>query len=750
MRKEQMGTDIDMLDYSELSQKILAQIVGVNLEEAYKNLSKFDGSEAVYGVNAGAFLNEIRNKATEYQKKRSEIEVKQLEDMQKILESYDLLEKLFGDTAEDFIKLGFPVADLVDAAMSARMRAEKTKRGATGGADVDEKHFLGDAEPLIEGKAEGRVNAFRQMLMQFLESGVEPYIINPKNDQELARWFLDFASNKRQDEAGNPIITKWASQNQEYSEWFGNLTGMRVDENGIFDAEDLEKTIAPIREKMQTFWTTLIGFEDNYYETLKKNYDRDKKLFEERWERSGEGQAFSDADKELDLMQRRKELSGAEKGTNFAQQAGFTTLSTDPEIAASMLRMEQARRELELVKQVSEDKRLIREKEQELTEAQMKLEEEVMSKINERITKLQEWTAPIEQFGESVGEAMGTALRDGESMSEGIKNALRSMVEAYGKSTIKIVTELLMQKLKQKMINKAMQAEEASHQSTMAGIQQAGSETRQAVESASGQARIQGEQTVNTTLETEQATHDKTVVSKDVDTAVKENSINTSRAAGKTLADLGWWGIPLVAVITALLNMLLQAALGTSSKNNESTSSNSKTNTKLVSSMLTYDSGNVQSVLGTDGRFYRATSVPTLPDGVSIVSQPIATTVNGQQALVGEQGPEIVIGRRTSRNIMMNEPALLHHLLQLDRNRTVAGSRQVFDSGNLTTVASADAPTGNSPLLDSDTLAALRALPVVMAALNEQLKKPVHINMYGRDGIYEKSRQAERFMKQYE
>ena len=124
MRKEQMGTDIDMLDYSELSQKILAQIVGVNLEEAYKNLSKFDGSEAVYGVNAGAFLNEIRNKATEYQKKRSEIEVKQLEDMQKILESYDLLEKLFGDTAEDFIKLGFPVADLVDAAMSARMRAD--------------------------------------------------------------------------------------------------------------------------------------------------------------------------------------------------------------------------------------------------------------------------------------------------------------------------------------------------------------------------------------------------------------------------------------------------------------------------------------------------------------------------------------------------------------------------------------------------------------------------------------------------
>jgi hypothetical protein len=206
----------------------------------------------------------------------------------------------------------------------------------------------------------------------------------------------------------------------------------------------------------------------------------------------------------------------------------------------------------------------------------------------------------------------------------------------------------------------------------------------------------------------------------------------------------------LVAVITALLNILLQAALGTSSQNNESTSSNSKTNTKLVSSMLTYDSGNVQSVLGTDGRFYRATSVPTLPDGVSIVSQPIATTVNGQQALVGEQGPEIVIGRRTSRNIMMNEPALLHHLLQLDRNRTVAGSRQVFDRGNLTTVASADAPTGNSPLLDSDTLAALRALPVVMAALNEQLKKPVHINMYGRDGIYEKSRQAERFMKQYE
>ena len=771
LRKNQMGADIDMFDFSELSQKILGEILAVNLDEAYKKLAKFDGSDAVYGLTATAFLNEIKNKGTEYEKKRAEIEAKQVEAINNILESYDLIEKLYGDTAEDFIKLGFNIADLTDAASASRMQAQKkglyNPNGANGeGVDKNGKPVAreidlgGEGEdkvnPEIEGKAQVRVNAFRQMLDQFIESGIKPYIVDIKDDAELARWFMDFISNGNYNEYGYGILTQWAGQNPQIKELYSKLASMTKNnfEDGDFDAEELKTTLDPIRSEIQTFWSALIGYEDNYFDTQKKIYDNAKKRFEERWERSGEGQAFSDADKELDLMQRRKELSGAEKGTNFAQQAGFTTLSTDPEIAASMLRMEQARRELELVKQVSEDKRLIREKEQELTEAQMKLEEEVMSKINERITKLQEWTSPIEQFGESVGEAMGTALRDGESMSEGIKNALRSMVEAYGKSTIKIVTELMMQRLRKKMIYRAMNADAKKEQKEETNIEQEG-----------GESRLEARSVVETGIAaiTQKASNEILATKKQSDQAeMQEEGAKAKGKVGAGIAEgaadiigkLGWWGIPLIAVITALLSGLLSMALNAlfgSSNSSESTTNNStKTNTKLVSSMLTYDSGNVQSVLGTDGRFYRATSVPTLPDGVSIVSQPIATTVNGQQALVGEQGPEIVIGRRTSRNIMMNEPALLHHLLQLDRNRTVAGSRQVFDSGNLTTVASANAPTGNGPLLDSDTLAALRALPVVMAALNEQLKKPVHINMYGRDGIYEKSRQAERFMKQYE
>ena len=771
LRKNQMGADVDMFDFSELSQKILGEILAVNLDEAYKKLAKFDGTDAVYGLNATAFINEIKNKGTEYEKKRAEIEAKQVEAINNILESYDLIEKLYGDTAEDFIKLGFNIANLNDAASASRMQAQKkglyNPNDTNGeGVDKDEKPVAreidlgGEGEdkvnPEIEGKAQVRVNAFRQMLDQFIESGIKPYIVDIKDDAELARWFMDFISNGIYNEYGYGELTQWADQNPQIKELYTKLVSMTNNnfQDGKFDAEELKTTLDPIRSEIQTFWSALIGYEDNYFDTQKKIYDNAKKRFEERWERSGEGQAFSDADKELDLMQRRKELSGAEKGTNFAQQAGFTTLSTDPEIAASMLRMEQARRELELVKQVSEDKRLIREKEQELTEAQMKLEEEVMSKINERITKLQEWTAPIEQFGESVGEAMGTALRDGESMSEGIKNALRSMVEAYGKSTIKIVTELMMQRLRKKMLYRAMNADAKKEQKEETNIEQEGGESRLEARSVveTGIAAIT--QKASNEILTTKKKSDQAEMQQEGAKAKGKVTAGIAEGAADTIGKLGWWGIPLIAVITALLNGLLSMALNAlfgSSNSSESTTNNStKTNTKLVSSMLTYVSGNVQSVLGTDGRFYRATSVPTLPDGVSIVSQPIATTVNGQQALVGEQGPEIVIGRRTSRNIMMNEPALLHHLLQLDRNRTVAGTRQVLDSGNLTTVASADAPTGNSPLLDSDTLAALRALPVVMAALNEQLKKPVHINMYGRDGIYEKSRQAERFMKQYE
>ena len=180
-----------------------------------------------------------------------------------------------------------------------------------------------------------------------------------------------------------------------------------------------------------------------------------------------------------------------------------------------------------------------------------------------------------------------------------------------------------------------------------------------------------------------------------------------------------------------------------------SSKSSSSAKTKLTSGMLTYDEGNVQSVaasrqqnryLGDDGRVYSASNVDSLPAGVSLVRRPIATTVNGHNALVAERGPEIVIGRRATRHIQMNEPGLLRHLA------TINGRYRTHDEGNLGSEELVDTQTSAT---DDRVAAALEQNTQVMLAMIEQLKKPVHINMYGTDGLYERSKQATEFMRRY-
>jgi hypothetical protein len=282
------------------------------------------------------------------------------------------------------------------------------------------------------------------------------------------------------------------------------------------------------------------------------------------------------------------------------------------------------------------------------------------------------------------------------------------------------------------------------------------------------------EQTTDKLIETTAAEHNAEMVAEDTGMAVKENAVNTSRAAGKTLADLGWWGIPLVAVITALLNALLQAALGTSKSGSENTTSTSSSSsnsikTKLVSGMLTYDRGNVDRFAGrrklyddgttqvyggqhqyrgSDGQSYRATAVAAPADG--LVTQPIATTVQGQPALVAERGPEIVIGRRTTRAIMMNEPGLIRYLANYGKSASAGPRYRAFDEGNIDTMQLPDGG-GKTVGTDPELRNTLAALTQVVGSLQQQLDKGIKstINMYGSDGLYENMNKANKFMGRY-
>jgi hypothetical protein len=185
--------------------------------------------------------------------------------------------------------------------------------------------------------------------------------------------------------------------------------------------------------------------------------------------------------------------------------------------------------------------------------------------------------------------------------------------------------------------------------------------------------------------------------------------LGISEGAAKTIGTLGWIGIALIPVITSLLMGLLTSALSTKRDSSNSTST-SAAKTKTVSGMLTYKNGNVQEVtgggargvmggrrmvyddgnvqvwdrqrphpvVGTDGRVYMVTDQEELRTG--LVTQPIATTVNGRPAIVGETGPEVVIGRDTTAAIMRKEPELLNRIAEIDKQHSGAGQHAATGS----------------------------------------------------------------------
>ena len=210
------------------------------------------------------------------------------------------------------------------------------------------------------------------------------------------------------------------------------------------------------------------------------------------------------------------------------------------------------------------------------------------------------------------------------------------------------------------------------------------------------------------------------------------------------------------AVMTMVFNML-----------GSSKASTSAPKTKLVSGMLTYDNGNVQSVfdggvgvvrtydrgrqpvMGDDGKLYW---VEDRDYGVSpktgLLTRPTLTSIGGQPALVAENGPEMVIGRATTHALALNEPEVLRTIIRYDQNHS-RGFAKTFDAGTAGTLAAGTPSSSGSSAFDAEVSSAqsaalvdtLTALSQTLAAIQQQ-GIPANLNMYGAGGALEKFAEA--------
>ena len=459
-------------------------------------------------------------------------------------------------------------------------------------------------------------------------------------------------------------------------------------------------------QNLKALYLELIKYNDEYESANKKGDDERKKLNDYGWSKDAtQKQMQTTIDyQEKQNKETSRQYSFGAKGDTITPWG--QTEATDPELALLKLKYDLAKEYYKYVEnhKGSDEQKLDAAKK--IAAAHDAIMDSVVAKAKATAEAQMKWYKPIEQYGSALGEAL-------TDESKSVKDATKSMINSF----IDLTGEYVQQKLTQWVMTKLYNSLMAESEQELVIAKQVA-----ATENA-------------TTAVTE---------------AGVEVAAGTAAGAAKTIGTLGWWGIPLIAVIGAVLGGLLSLAKGALSNAFGSNKNNIKRNFKVTSGMLTYDSGNVQDLrpfVGNNGSLYWATEDNKPHNGVSLLTHPTATTINGHPSLVAENGPELVIGRETTQAMMMNNPQLLKALVNYDRNYS---GRRAYDAGNIAETS----PTVAAGASVSDEMVSYQASTNValLQAVNtllQRLEQPIEakIDMYGRGKLYDSMTKANQFMK---
>nr|DAI88933.1 MAG TPA: tail tape measure protein [Caudoviricetes sp.] len=460
-------------------------------------------------------------------------------------------------------------------------------------------------------------------------------------------------------------------------------------------------------QDLKALYLELIKYNAEYESATKKEDDERKKLNDYAWSKDDGYKRLQGAVDAQDLMNKESSRQYAFGAKGDAISPWGQTEASDPELELLKLKFDLAKEYYAFIdsRHASDEQKITAA--QSVAAAHSSLMDAVVAKAKATADAQRKWYKPIEQYGSALGEAM-------VDESKSVKDASRSMISSF----IDLTGEYVQQKLTQWIMTKLYNSLIASSEQELVAEKQAA-----AAENA-------------TTAVTE---------------AGVEVTAGTASGAAKTIGELGWWGIPLIAAIGAVLGGLMSLAKGAlSNAFGGKSAAGTKNNIKVTSGMLTYDAGNVQDFspyVSENGSLYWAKDDDGKQHhGVNLLSVPTATSINGRPSLVAENGPEIVIGRETTKAMMIDEPQLFKTLVNFDRNHS---GRRAYDAGN---VADAAAIVSDSAAHDGAGVSISGADAALLQAVNallQRLEQPIEakIDMYGRGKLYDSMTKANQFMK---
>lgn len=450
------------------SAALLKAINEVDVNKTHQKLARFDGSDKVYGISAKSFLDEINKNGTKNLEENSEIKKKQAEAVQSFLRSFNGISDVYKNTADQWVSFGLEVQNFADAA-----QAEYPGEGPNAPVTKDGKPIskVGAEGFATEGKLAGdhvlngvtvtapkgvRQHPFDAMLASFVGDTYRPYAGDINTDEGIYDWLTKFLSNYQTDKDGNPQYAAWAKQMNLTHDFINRLDDSNVrDSKGNLDPEKLKKQLDPIREKVQLFYYSLMQFGDAYYEKLKSDADKQKKIIEEMWTRSTEYKRYTETDRALSHRSEEEAIYGRRQ--NDWQPFGFskTVRNDDTELATKRNNLYAAQVQYQLTKMKTTDPKVLNEYLDKIDKAQNELEKTIATRVTDRMSQLKQWTDPIEQLGTAMGTAFAKMTESAKAGRDAVKSALADMVRAYAQSTVKIINQLMLRKVKEELIRKA-------------------------------------------------------------------------------------------------------------------------------------------------------------------------------------------------------------------------------------------------------------------------------------------------------
>ena len=787
--RKKMGAEFDQFDYSAESNKLLGIIQKANPAATGKLIRNLEGALGTTPDNS--IMNDIRNTGVNAQKSESDRRLKLFESADSYLNSKNYIVNVGREydtilSQSGLTDVGLDRGSTIAAGKEPPSRTKVVKNPETG-----------KEEPVVMGEP---TTTMRQ---DFIKEGVSHYNVDVNDAGQLRKWLNQFVSQSgkgvlQKDALGTEYVN--ASDKKDWTTYIPGLQDMLF---GIGKDAD---------EKIKILFSTLMQYEEKYYEAKKQQLDYETKILESRWTRSDDYKQGQTKERELEVKSHIQGIYGrGETGAflntqEMARNNGFAdNIENDPEVEKMKLHMDLARKEAALAQQTSEDKELIRQKDKAAQDAELAYADKINQQIKARIDLLQQWVDPLQEFSEAMGDAFVKMTESAEEGREAMKDATQNMVKTFAKMTIDMIAQQLKMEVQRALFHKKMLSSETDYQKGMQDANEKGhksifkalgsffkkrkkdknkaatDENKQEKDTAKkGTDIVKDAASTELKTKTEVATKGAEITQQ-MDQKSSEAKVETAAAdaqttgaetqgnifagiasgAAKIIGKLGWWGIPLIAVIQGLLMGLLNSALGKLFGGKQKSSAN--TNTKLVSGMLTYDSGNVEAfrgaidkqtypVVGNDGKVYAAKPTDKLVTG--LLTEPVATTVNGVPSLIAERGPEMIIGRETTQALMMARPDIISEIVRFDRNHSGKAYR-AYDSGNIAEVVSnlstPSVSTSQQQVTQADFadfVSTMRAMAPIMQAFTRQLQQPLKtsINMYGNGGLYDSMSRASKFM----